>query len=46
MHTFLKLFNETQIEYAEHCVFFDGKPNCTFDEMFYFRLEEWLGIAI
>lgn len=46
METFLKIFKETEIEYAEHCAFWNGKPNCTLYELFYFRLEEILGIAI
>ena len=43
---FKELYKETQIEYTEHCEFFNGKPNCTFEEMLYFRLEEIMGMVI
>ena len=45
MKTFLTLFKETKIEYEEHCEYWNGQPNCTLYELFYFRLEEVLGLV-
>lgn len=40
METFLKTYQEAQKEYKE------ARYNCSFEELFYFRLSEILGLII